>query len=194
MEANTFQIVTKPGSIVPHCTAEAIFHDPSVKTRFRPAHDGPPSIGFFINCLSRVDPGVNYPYLQHVYSGFEEKNDEIRGDETIRVAPIPRTQQAIMQPWGCAILAAPWDKFETCKEMAEMYVNRTLDLIDEGFPEGMVSEECIARSALRDKINRTTFLSREVDQIWGRMNNLIGESTVDRLIEVLSSQEVETSF
>ena len=85
-------------------------------------------------------------------------------------------------------------QLELMKAMGELYMNRTLELIEQGIPNGMVSNEDKARSASRDAINRASYLSPEVDHIWGRMSRLIGETDSMRLHDIMSSQEVETSY
>jgi len=193
MEANAVHVITKPDSVIPHAVIEAIFHDPKVETPFRPAHDGPPQIGFFMNSVNRVDLGVNLKYMQHIYAAYEESLKAILEDEAIRVAPLPRIQLAAMSPWAAPI-TCPWEKFDQGKALADLYMNTTLDLIDNGMPEGVVSDEEKARSAYRDKLNRPTYLDREVDHIWGTMEKMIGPEDTEKLMGVLTSQDVETSF
>ena len=193
MEANAVHVITRPESLVPHGIIEGIFHDPTVDTPFRPANDGPPLFGCFANCTSRVDPGVNLKYLQHVYLPLEDAYKSVQEDEEIRLAPLPRIQLAAMQPWAIPATAPDHKKDVLMKAMAT-YLNRTLDIIEEGLPAGIVSAEEAARSASRDAVNRATYLSPEVDHIWAQFDKLLGEAVSTRLREILISQEVETSF
>lgn len=193
MEANAVHVITRPDSLVPHAILEGIYHDPTVDTPFRPAHDGPGQFGCFANCVSRVDPGVNLKYMQHVYLPLEDAYKSVAEDEEIRLAPLPRIQLAAMQPWAIPA-TAPDHKKEVVQKAISTYLQRTLDIIAEGLPAGLVSAEEAARSASRDAVNRVTYLHPEVDHIWGQFDKLLGEDVSKRLFDILTSQEVETSF
>ncbi|MGK0500222.1 MAG: hypothetical protein ACJAYG_001869 [Oceanicoccus sp.] len=193
MEANTVHVITKPESLVPHAIIECVFYDPEVDAPFDPKHDGPPNLGFFMNCVGRADPAVNLKYQQHVFLPLEDINNQVRALADGRMGAIPRLQMSILQPWALAA-TTPFSNFELLTQACETYVERTLDLIENGVPEQCLQAGEAQRSAMRDSLTRVNYLSPEVDHIWPRMEKMIGKEDSDRLRTVMTSQEVEGSY
>lgn len=191
-DAHALHIVTKPDSVLPHFSAECIYYDPTVDSPLSAASDGPANFGFYINLISRVDPGSNLDYMEHVYGPLTEAHQSIIDDDEVEMAELSRNQKALFQPWVIVCKANP--KLEFMQGIYKDYLHRCADLIDTGLPSGMVSAEDIARSPSRDAINRHDYLSPRVDHIWPRIDQMIGEENGVRMRQVLTSQEVETSW
>ena len=193
MEANALHIITKPNSLVPHGITECVFYDPEVDAPFDPKHDGPPNLGFFMNCVGRADPAINLKYQQNVFLPLEDINNDVRALTDGRMGVMPRLQMSILQPWALAV-TTPFSNFELLQKAAQAYVGRTLDLVKEGVPSDWLEAGEADRSALRDSFTRTNYLSPEVDHIWPRMEQMVGKEDSDRLRAIMTSQEVETTY
>jgi hypothetical protein len=193
-DANALHIITKPDSLVPHCSIEYVHYDPKIDVPPNPAaRAGVDHYGSYINLISRVDAAGNQAYLHYVYDAVHDGVVAIKSHAEIRNATLPLWQAACFQPWIITAMASA-EHYSLLKDQGQATINQVIKLLADGIPAEIASAQERNQSAERDRLNRSLFNSPEVDSVWPRIARLIGDADAARLREVLSSQHVEKAF
>jgi hypothetical protein len=194
-DANALHIITKPHSMVPHCSIEYVHYDPSIDVPRNPAVSaGVAHYGSYINLISRVDQAINQAYLHHIYDPLHDGVMAIKNHATIRNAVLPLWQAACFQPWIITAMSSSAEDYAVLREQGQATINHALSMLANDIPHELISDQERAHTVERDRLNRLLFNSPEVDSVWPRIARLIGDPDALRLREVLSSQVVEAAF
>jgi hypothetical protein len=193
-DANALHIITKPNSLVPHCSVEYIHYDAAIDVPRNPAvQAGVDQYGCYINLISRVDAASNQAYLHHVYDPVHEGVVAIKSHAEIHNPVLPLWQAACFQPWIITAMA-PAQHFPLLQNQGRTTIDHALSMHANGIPDSIVTENERNYCAERDRLNRLLLNSPEVDAVWPRIARLVGENDAARLREILSGQTVEKSF
>lgn len=181
-------VFTKPDSLLPTFTLDSVF------TRMPPGADpnfpdGGDMYAFHLDLVPRCDLGINIDYLRTVYEPLTETQAATLAADGIFEAQLSPTQRAIMSPWMLAQRVAA-DAYESNVFPAvEAYLEHWLSLMDTGIEGVAIVGE---HGAARDAANRKLIFNREIDEVWGRIDMMLGSDVSDLMISVLRSQDVES--
>jgi hypothetical protein len=193
-DANALHIITKPNSMVPHCSIEYVHYDASIDVPPNPAaRAGVDHYGSYINLISRVDQAINQAYLHHIYDPLHEGVLAIKNHTEIRNAVLPLWQAACFQPWIITAMASA-EHYAVLRDQGQATIDHALTMLAADIPQDIVTDQERAHTVERDRLNRLLFNSPEVDSVWPRIARLVGDVDALRLREVLSSQVVEAVF
>ncbi|WP_205597651.1 hypothetical protein [Paraferrimonas sp. SM1919] len=172
----------------------AIFLDSHMIYGFMPANSPIPHFtldsvkagehnSFHLDLTPRVDLGANFNYMQEIYQPLTELYEASNKIEGLTPAHISPRQRAIMSPW-MMVNRSTDEAFEKIFPVVDDYFNHWLSIVNKGlsdiYPEQQLRE--------RDSANRAMIFSAEIDPVWPRITQLIGEQSSQSLRQLLLGQ------
>ncbi|MGI9622773.1 MAG: hypothetical protein ACR2PK_08050 [Acidimicrobiales bacterium] len=156
---------TPPESPVPHFTLDAVLAGPHY--------------AFHLDLIPRVDPGANLAYLDHCFVPLTAAHDEALELEGLSPAHLSPRQWQLMSAW---MLAHRADEagFASIVPTVTRYRDHWLQLVASGVPDAAVNTSSDQLKA-RDAANRAAIFNPDVDPVWARVDQLLGQEVSQRI-------------
>jgi hypothetical protein len=172
---------TAPESLVPHFTLDSV-QSPAGP----PGPDTPVTQAFHLDLIPRLDLAANLAYTDRAYVPLSDTWDRGRHIDGLTEAHLTRRQWSLMSPW---MLANRADEaaFVAIGEVVDGYLDHWFDLCERGVEvPGVVGGDVAAR----DRAHRTALFDPDVDPVWGRVAQLVGDDMSERLRTTLADQDM----
>ena len=180
---------TKRDSIVPTFTLDSVYTKmpPGADPNFP---DGGDMYAFHLDLVPRCDLGVNRAYMSRVYDALTDTQAAVLAADGVFPAQLSPTQRAIMSPWMLAQRTTSSAYESVVFPAAEAYTSHWLALVDDGLEDVAAAVHGEA-GAGRDVANRELIFNRDIDPVWGKIDQMLGPEVSDLMISVLRNEQVE---
>jgi len=159
---------TPEASAVPHFTLD------SVQAGGPPGGDPSQEFAFHLDMIPRVDPGVNHRYLEACYVPLNDVRRAGMALEGLTPANLEPLQWQVMSCWMMAN-RANLSAFTEIADTVAAYRDHWFGLVENGVPVEAVPGATAATLTARDRASRDTIFNPEVDHVWERVTQLVGE-------------------
>ncbi len=163
---------TPVDSAVPHFTLDSVGNDDD--------------FAFHLDCIPRLDLGANLDYMDHCYGPLTPIRAECQAIDGLQKANIGERQWALMSEW-MIVHRASEGAFKEIATTVAAYRDHWLDLMEQGIPSALV-EATAQDLATRDKRNRDAIFNPDVDAVWSRVSQLLGEEQSEAVRLTLATQ------
>lgn len=160
-------------SAVPHFTLDSVGNDDD--------------FAFHLDLIPRLDLGANLAYMDHCYgplTPIREAGQAIAGLTPANIGP---RQWALMSEW-MIVNRASQPAFEEISTTVSAYRDHWLDLVEAGIPAELTVDTDAAQLATRDRRNRDAIFNPDVDLVWARVSQLVGEEQSEHIRLTLATQ------
>ena len=147
---------------------------------------GPDEYAFHLDMTPKLDLGANLAYMDHCYSALTPIRAAAGEIDGLSEAVITERQWALMSEWMCVNRATP-DAFGEMHGIVDQYRDHWLSLVDNGIPESVLDGVTPEQISLREHKNRSFVFNPEVDPVWEKIGQLIGEDEADQLCTTLGT-------
>ena len=173
LDSHMLYAFTPEDSPVPHFTLD------SVQVGATPGAE-PPShpLAFHIDLNPRVDPGVHPAYLEHCYVPLDDVRRSALEIEGLARANLDPLQWQVMSAWMMANRAS-LDAFSAIADTVAAYRDHWFDLVESGVPAEVIADVTAGMLVTRDRMSRDTIFNPDVDEVWGRVTQLVGQEQSD---------------
>lgn len=163
---------TPLGSPVPHFTLDSVMNAPF--------------FAFHLDLVPKVDLGANLAYMDHCFTPLTDIRIETQAIEGLEPANISPRQWALMSEW-MIVQRADEDAFSKIKVGVDAYRDHWFGLADRGVPDELLDGLTHADLARRDVANRAAIFNPDVDHVWARVTQLVGEEQSERVRMTLAT-------
>ena len=179
LDSHMMYAFTSLDSPVPHFTLD------SVLVGGPPGAEAPPEpLAFHIDLNPRVDPGVHPAYLEHCYVPLNKVRSDALALEGLVPANLDPLQWQVMSAWMMANRAS-LGAFSAISDTVAAYRDHWFGLVESGVPAELIPDVTPEMIATRDQMSRDTIFNPEVDMVWARVTQLIGQEQSDAVRNTL---------
>jgi hypothetical protein len=162
-----------PTSAVPHFTLDSVGNDED--------------FAFHLDLIPRLDLGANLAYMDHCYTPLTEIREATMAIEGLSRANISPRQWALMSEW-MIVNRASQPAFEEISATVAAYREHWLGLVAGGVPAEVVGGVSPEQIAERDRANRDAIFNPDVDAVWERVSQLVGDEQSEQVRRTLATQ------
>lgn len=163
---------TPADSTVPHFTLDSVGNDDD--------------FAFHLDLIPRLDLGANLAYMDHCYGALTELRAACAEIDGLTKANIGERQWALMSEW-MIVHRASEPAFKEIQTTVEGYRDHWASLVENGVPSEIL-EATPDEIARRDQRNRAAIFDPDVDTVWARVTQLVGEEQSERVRSTLATQ------
>ena len=140
---------------------------------------------FHLDLMSKVDIAANLAYVDAVFGPLSDAYDQGSAIEGLSPAHLSRRQWALMSPWMLANRADE-KAFAEAGPVIDAYRDHLLSLLEADIPSPEDGHGDAASVGARDRLHRSALFSPEVDPVWERVEQLLGEEVSEDLRTTLA--------
>jgi len=164
---------TDPHSAVPHFTIDAVGNDDD--------------FAFHLDQIPRLDLGAHLAYMDHCFIPLTEIREQGIAIEGLSKANIAPRQWALMSEW-MIVHRASQPAFNEITGTVAAYREQWLGLAQAGIPAELLDGVTADELSLRDQRNRAAIFNPDVDVVWARVAQLVGDDQSEIVRTTLATQ------
>lgn len=165
---------TAADSAIPHFTLDSVY--------------GGDYYAYHLDLIPRAELSSHLPYMDAAYQPLTEVFTEASAMDGLSRADIGPRQYALMSPW-MLVGRATEEAFRKIGAAVSAYVEHWSALVTDGLPADVVAGLADTDLAARDTAVRVNLFSPDVDPVWARVTQLIGEPATARIRAELIGNE-----
>ena len=172
---------TPLGSAVPHFTLDSV------------AGGGGPGTGldtaeyaFHLDLIPKLDLGAHLAYMDHCFGPLTELLAEAKEIEGLSAAHLTPRQFAIMSAW-MLVNRATEAAFRAVMPTVDAYLDHWFTLVDDGVPDEVLDGATSEEMTTRDERNRAIIFNPDVDPVWARVAQLVGDDQAEVVRSTLAT-------
>jgi hypothetical protein len=158
-------------SPVPHFTLDSVGNDDD--------------FAFHLDLIPRVDLGAHLAYMDHCFGPLTEIRAAGRAVDGLRPANVTERQWALMSEW-MLVHRASEPAFQSIRTTVEAYRDHWFTLVADGVPTEVLGGTTGAQIAERDRRNRAAIFDPDVDPVWDRVTQLLGQEQSEAIRTTLA--------
>ena len=162
-----------PTSPVPHFTIDSVGNDDD--------------FAFHLDLIPRLDLGAHLAYMDHCYTPLTGTREAGQAIEGLTKANISPRQWALMSEW-MIVNRASRPAFQEIAATIASYREHWLGLVEGGVPAALLGGVTAEQIAERDRLNRDAIFNPDVDAVWARVSQLVGDEQSERVRLTLATQ------
>lgn len=163
---------TPPTSPVPHFTVDSVWNDP-----FFAEH---------LDLIPKMDLGAHLAYMDHCFTPLTPLLEQGRQIKGLDVPALTPRQHAVMSAW-MFVNRADESAFRELAAIVDGYRDHWFSLVEAGIPDEVLDGVTPEQLAERDRRNRAIIFDPDVDPVWGRVAQLVGEEQSERVRRTLAA-------
>jgi hypothetical protein len=141
---------------------------------------------FHLDVTPKLDLGAHLAYMDYCYGALTPIRAAAAQIEGLSPAEITERQHALMSEWMC-VNRATADAFGEMHGIVDQYRDHWLTLVDKGIPEEMLDGVTPEQISDREHKNRSFVFNPDVDPVWEKIGQLIGEDEAEQLCNTLGT-------
>jgi len=173
LDSHMLMAFLPPTSPIPHFTLDSVGNDDD--------------FAFHLDLLPRLDLGAHLAYIDHCYTPLTEIREAAMAIEGLSKADISPRQWALMSEW-MMVKRASQPAFEEISATVAAYREHWLGLVANGVPAEVVGQVSPEQIAERDRANREALFNPDVDAVWERVSQLVGDEQCEQVRLTLATQ------